>query len=241
MKARQRFALVAAVLALSSPTVIGASNWGDRPLQIIQSLDVQFPAALLMQGITEGEVRVVLNVDAEGQLADCLVLAYTHPELVTELLSAMRDWRYQPSYSHGEPTGARAEVAFSFQARGTILSVTPIEDFNAKFLRMAGTQTISLVCKVSELDKLPEAVSLVTPRHPLSALRPELSAGRVLLDFYIDPEGRPRMPVVISASHEAFAVAAVEALTQWRFAPPTREGRKVAVRVRQQFVFSDHL
>jgi outer membrane biosynthesis protein TonB len=119
MKARLRFALSATVLALSASPAIGASNWGDRPLQIIQSFDVQFPAALLMQGITEGEVRVVLNVDADGQLADCLVVAYTRPELVTELLSAMRDWRYQPSYSHGEPTGARAEVAFSFQARGT--------------------------------------------------------------------------------------------------------------------------
>lgn len=237
MNAHPSIVLSLAALMLAVSPAAAANNWGDRPLQITQSIDAHFPAALTMQGITEGEVRVVLNVDADSQLVDCLVLAYTHPELVTELLNALREWHYQAAYQRGEPTGSRAEVAFSFQARGAVLSMTPIEDFTANFNRMSGTRPISLVCSVDELDKPLETVELVQPRHPRSALRPNLADGRVLLDFYIDSEGRPRMPVVIRMSHEAFAVAAVQALGQWRYAPPTRDGRKVAVRVRQEFVF----
>jgi hypothetical protein len=60
----------------------------------------------------------------------------------------------------------------------------------------------------------------------------------VVLDFYIDTEGRPRMPVVLSAAHDVYAIAAMEALLQWRFAPPTRQGRPAIVRATQQFSFA---
>jgi hypothetical protein len=54
---------------------------------------------------------------------------------------------------------------------------------------------------------------------------------RVLLDFFIDETGRPRMPVVVQASDTLFAAAAVDALDQWRFTAPTRRRQPVAVHV----------
>jgi hypothetical protein len=45
------------------------------------------------------------------------------------------------------------------------------------------------------------------------------------------------MPVVLEATRDGFAVEAVDALSQWRFVPPTKDGRPVAVQVRQQFIF----
>jgi TonB family protein len=60
----------------------------------------------------------------------------------------------------------------------------------------------------------------------------------VVVDFYVDQDGRIRMPVIMSATHDFLAQAAVDALNQWRFKPPTLAGQPVAVRVEQEFVFS---
>jgi len=45
------------------------------------------------------------------------------------------------------------------------------------------------------------------------------------------------MPVVVESPHEVFSQAAVGALSQWRFTAPTRAGKPVTVRVRQEFIF----
>jgi outer membrane biosynthesis protein TonB len=44
---------------------------------------------------------------------------------------------------------------------------------------------------------------------------------------------------VLKTTDETYAQAAVGALSQWRFEPPTRRGKPVAVRVQQKFVFSN--
>jgi TonB family protein len=97
---------------------------------------------------------------------------------------------------------------------------------------------ISLTCKADELDRPLATVQVVAPVHPGPSLQPAIPTGKVTLDFFFDAEGRPRMPVVVSATHDAFAFAAVDALEKWRFTPPTHDGKPVAVRVKQEFVFA---
>jgi hypothetical protein len=41
----------------------------------------------------------------------------------------------------------------------------------------------------------------------------------------------------MKASHVEFAVAAADALMEWRFTPPTYQGRPIMVRMVQEFVF----
>ena len=60
------------------------------------------------------------------------------------------------------------------------------------------------------------------------------------MDFLIDEEGRVRLPAVSRATNEAneeLAAAAVTAVTQWRFEPPTAKGKPVLVRAQQDFAF----
>ena len=64
-----------------------------------------------------------------------------------------------------------------------------------------------------------------------------MQEGQVVLDFYIDEQGRPRMPVVTHSDDDALNLAAVEALSHWRFVPPTRNGVPVMVRAKQSFRF----
>jgi len=56
--------------------------------------------------------------------------------------------------------------------------------------------------------------------------------------FYIDETGAVRMPAVDSDAHPYLAETAVTAVKEWRFAPPTHDGRPVLVAASQVFDFS---
>ena len=60
------------------------------------------------------------------------------------------------------------------------------------------------------------------------------------MEFYIDPQGRVRIPSVSRETIEAnpgLAAAAVTAVSQWQFAPPVSNGKPVLVVASQDFSF----
>lgn len=234
---RKALVVVAAVAGLPLALATASAVWTERSLKIIQATESNFPPTLMAQGVTEGEVRAVLHVGPEGKLQDCLITSYTHPELATELLANVREWRYEPAYQRGEPAHTRVEAVFGFVAKGSVLSISAIDQATTSTLRLLGARPTVLVCKLHELDEPPHRVHVVQPLHPGRSLNPAQPRGSAVVDFYIDAEGRPRMPMVTRASHAAFALAAIAALEQWRFAPPTRAGQPIAVRVSQEFRF----
>jgi hypothetical protein len=213
--------------------------WDERPLRIVQTVPANFPEALAAEGVREGEVRALLTVDADGTLVDCLVTAYTHLELADELVANLRDWDYEPARHRGEPVGSRVEVVFNFQARGMVVSLTPLNAVAMSTNRLVRPALTSLLCRPSELDEPVRAIHVVPPHHPGKHVSLPTPQPTAVIDFYIDMEGRPRMPVVLRAAHELYASAAVDALLQWRFAPPSRHGRPVIVRATQVFAFSE--
>src|SRR5690606_25538368 len=103
----------------------GSDLWDDRPLRVVQTTAANFPTSVAAEGITEGTVRVVLAVDASGELLDSLVTGYTRREFADELVTHLRDWRCEPARQRGEIVGARAEILFGFHARGVVVSLTP--------------------------------------------------------------------------------------------------------------------
>ena len=230
-------------LALTSAAtltgVFASDLWSDRSLRVVQTTQANFPIALAAEGISEGEVRVVLNVDASGKLVDYLVTAYTRRELAEELVANLRDWSYEPARQRGEAVGSRIEAAFAFQARGMVLSLTPHDTASVTTNRLIRPALTSLVCRPSELDEPVRALHVVEPQHPGKHVSPPPIQPKVVIDFYIDMEGRPRMPVVLRAPHELYAGAAADALMQWRFNVPSRQGQPTIVRATQQFSFSE--
>jgi hypothetical protein len=200
---------------------------------------MNFPAALAREGIADGEVRALLHVDHEGKLVDYLVTGYTRRELAEELVANVRDWHYVPARQRGEPVGSRVEVVFNFQARGMVLSLTPADTFVMSSNRLVRPASTSLVCSADELDEPVRTLYVVAPQHPGKRVSSSPPEPTVLLDFFIDMEGRPRMPVVRRAAHELYAAAAIDALMQWQFAPPTRHRQPMIVRATQLFKFSD--
>ena len=206
-----------------------------QPLRIVQTVEPPFPDALAQQGIYEGEARVVVLVDAEGRLADWLLTGYSHPLIAREATEALRQWRFEPARRDGEPIDIRSQIQFLFRASGMVVSLSPV-DFSERFQHRDVGRSIERVCRPSELDKPVTPTNTVAPLWP-AGWKAGNNEGRVTLDFYIDEEGRPRMPAVKQTDDEALNLPAIEALSRWRFDPPTRNGVPVIVRATQVFRF----
>ena len=86
--------LVACLAGLTfSSALVSAST---TPVRIEQTVEAQFPAALSFSSITSGEARVMINIDADGKLADLMVTGFTDPAFAAEAVGLLRQWRYKP-------------------------------------------------------------------------------------------------------------------------------------------------
>jgi TonB family protein len=210
----------------------------SMPLLIERTVEPQFPASLAFSPISSGEARVLVNIDADGKLADWLVTGYTDKAFADEAIDALKQWRYQPPVRQGERVGARLELRFYFNSTGRVVTLSSMELPDYFRQRVAPPQLVSLVCALPDLDRPVTAVQTVNPGQPGGAKQAPSPGGTVLVDFYIDETGQPRLPVVLDSTGDSYAQAAVGALSQWRFTAPTRHGTPVAVRVQQRFNFS---
>ena len=233
----QSFFALAALAAAVAPA--RAETRTLEPLRIIQTTEPQFPVSLDTLTVSNGEACVLINVDADGKLADWLVLSYTHKVFADETVRALQEWRYEPARLKGERIGVRVPVTFTFETKGKIVSAIPTDYFEYFVRSWRGEYVIFQVCRPQELDQPLQVLKTVKPRYAADGKRTGGANGRVLLDFYVDETGRPRMPVVMNATDNLLAAAAVNALEQWRFAVPTRGSTPVAVHAQQEFVFAD--
>lgn len=217
-----------------------AGGWAveNSPLQIEQIVEPRFPGSFAFSAISHGEASVIINVDAAGHLADLLVSGYTHKAFADEAVAALKQWRFTPAYDQGKPVGTRAELKFDFSATGRVVSLIPSDTMDAFLSRnLFQPKFIRRICLPHELDEPIVPITSTSPGNPGKFIGASAQPSSVLIDFYVDEYGQPRMPVVVNFSHRAFALAAVSALSQWRFTLPTRAGKPVAVRVRQEFIF----
>jgi TonB family protein len=226
-----------AVLAVAAPLSAAApvERTGFEPLKIVQTSPAQYPETLDTVDFPTGEVVMIINVDAEGRLADMLVERSTNAAFADAAERALRAWQYVPAKRFGEPMGTRVGVLFRFEPRRVVTAMTGRTYLERRMEQMAGIRTRAHVVGPRELDEPLQPVEVVSPLTPLPA-GTEANA-RVVLDFYVDGDGRPRMPVVVAAASELHALSAVDALEQWRFTRPRSRGQPVAVRVQQEFRF----
>lgn len=223
----------AAVTLPARPTVVSS---GNSPLVIEQTVEPQFPNALAFSPVSDGTADIVVNVDATGKLVDLLIASYTNRAFADEAVSVLRRWQYTPARENGEPIGVRTTLRFDFRATGRVVSLTAIDTI--EILESTRPHHLTrVICQPAELDRPPAALAPVSPANPAHRIAATAPRNSVVVDFYIDEKGVPRMPVVVESPHDVFSQAAVGALTQWRFTAPTRGGKPVAVRVRQQFIF----
>jgi TonB family protein len=225
------YLLVGLVLA-GLPAASGAAD-NVKPLRILPTEDPIFPQNPEAADYPWGQGTAVILVDEHGQLLDVLVQRATNESFAEATERALRLWRYEPARRNGEPISARQVVTLNFEARGVAVSMTRGSFLTRRLDMVTGVRSRDRFASPRQLDAPLQVLEAVPPRAPA----PAAEGASVVLDFFVDETGRPRMPVVLSAASDQHALAAMEALEHWRFAPPKRGGRPVIVHAKQEFQF----
>jgi len=88
-----------------------------------------------------------------------------------------------------------------------------------------------------QVMKLPEFITKVRPAYPPKAKLSQKEA-EVLVEVYIDINGKPRKVVVLKSGGQEFDDSTIDAVSKSLFSPAiSKEGRAIPVRVRIPFKF----
>jgi len=94
-----------------------------------------------------------------------------------------------------------------------------------------------MVFALSDLDRAPSPKVRLQPVYPVHA-RMRRIEGVVVVEFVVGEDGRTRdIETVHSQPGDTFVNAAIRAIRRWRFRPGKKDGKPVAVRMRQKFTF----
>ena len=230
-------ALASLALLLASPLAAQSERPADfQSVRINATYTPVFPEQLIAAYRNGGRVRVLASVNREGRLEEWLVLSHTAREFAEAAVAALQRWEFEPARLRGEPVDVCFELTFTFEVKGCVISVTPMDTVAAMFNTLLDTEEYH-PCSLREIDRIPTPLAAVAPEYPQSLAARGIT-GEITVDFYIDEQGNVRMPFVLGRPPMALAHLAVGAVRQWKFEPPTRRGVPVLVHARQVFHFS---
>lgn len=222
-------------LGLSATMAAMAADAGDTiPCKIQQRSRIVFPYRALVDGVIHGEAVLMLDVDRMGQLTDVLVIAYTRPEFADAATDAVHQWRFTPAQIGGEPVGSTITLNAKFEVNGVLAYVKPL-GVSEPEPRMDERYEYHAYA-LEALDRVPAALQRPGPLYLKEWIK-DGRRGAVTVEFFIDEKGRVRFPRVLNQADDYLGAAALDAVRQWRFAPPLRKGRPVLARVSQVFNF----
>ncbi len=208
-----------------------------QSVRIIQTVDPVFPIQLSQLGVIRGEAQVAVNTDADGKLVDWMVVAYSHKKLADEAVNAIKQWKFVPARLRGEAVGTTIEIYFHFAVTGVVVSTTRL-DLLARDTIFDLNPEAHEPCSLRDLDRIPIPITTIAPQYTAKLANKGVK-GRVTVDFFIDETGATRMPSVSSHDNAELTALSLQALRQWKFEPPTRNGNPVLVRASQMFSFGE--
>lgn len=243
MNIRQFTSLLCLTVFLGATTGFTApndENTTSKPFFKV-TLDPVFPVSLQMEGVDKGSATVLLVVDKTGQLSDYLLVGASHPYFGRAVTKVLPSWEFSARTIDGQPVNTVRRLHVEFESNGSIISLTPSLALEALMPGVGKQNQKRLaysVASLSELDQLPKPIKIVEPY--LYRSEGEQNHGlRIVFQFFIDEEGRVRIPIAdekaLEGVDEQLLEAVHKALVQWKFTPPTINGEPVVVRAAQPF------
>ncbi len=224
---------------------VGGLAAQDEPISVRGSLSASIPAELKGLLIDNPYVTFFIDLGEDGTVFDVMAAESNHRDLIPTATRTLLAADLQPATHDGTPIRSRASITVRFydpeqRAWKMGLSVRPFGNSasDAADRRIYATSASSFVYRESQLDELDEPIRGLAPKRRIRSANSALGAkGRCLLEFYIDPEGKPRFPFALERDSDDVAINASLLLTQSRFSRPTRNGHPTYVKVQQEFSF----
>lgn len=235
MKTPPMLAQICAAAVLVAPLGLLGESADDNlitELKLTKYVEPEFPEQVRFEGAAEGSVALAVSRTAAGEPGDILVLAASHPTLAAAAVAAVRQWRFAPADAPGQ-----SKVQLNFRLHGVVVfpfgKSQQLEMANAKLSAPRAARVVPLL---QELPQAPKALMQPMPAYPESQVA-RGRAGTATVRFYVDEEGRVRLPEVLEATAPEFGAAALAAVAQWRYEPPELSGRRVVAMDNWSFKF----
>lgn len=197
----------------------------------------QFPEQLYRLYSDGGAARIEIDIGESGRVEDWLVLEYTSRPFADLAIDAIRGWKFQPALWNGQPISLCQVVDFDFEVKGVVVSTDSSDILRTRWTYFRGRQQAYHPYSLAELDRPPVPIRRQSPLYPKNLASRGVS-GVVTIDFYIDEQGRVRMPSVVGQPAPQLANLAMEAVKRWQFEPPTHKGHPVLAHIVQPFNFN---
>jgi TonB family protein len=202
-------------------------------------IKVQFPGQAVHEGVATGRATVGVLLDATGKPQDFLLLRYTRAYFGEALLEEAKRRDYSPKRLHGAPIPGSFVFSYAFEPPP---GMNAISNFEAGARRaeeiQGGAGYVYRPVRETEIDGGQLAPTrLAVPVLPRELAPADGQPVRVLVSFYVDEQGRVRIPSTESTLRPEFITAAIASVQQWAFKPPTAQGRPVLVHAMRALTF----
>lgn len=194
----------------------------DTPPRLLGTAFAVYPRAQLTAG-QRARVEMGLVIDPTGRITRMTVLNADAPDWAVLAARAMYgSWKLEPAHRGGQPcyAGVRTSVEFIPDGTGTV----PVSAAVTELFREL-TKAQPQVVQLTALDE---------PPHPYVQNRPapdwvpaEKAHGRVVIDYFIDPQGDVLIPAVVSAPNPELGAFAAQTVQGWVFAQPRQNGQAI--------------
>lgn len=211
------------------PKLSGQSDYQPARLDPKEpELEIVFPGAAQTKSIPEGTAVVSVAVNAQGQATDFLITSYTDKSFGLALLDHAKTVKYQAGTFRGVSVAGRYDLGYRFLNRSS-MGLNAVDAGRRKAEGSGAAKVQYDAVEEKNLDAPLEIVEVALPKLPPGYAAPTDHPVKVFVSFYIDEEGKVRLPQVDSAAAPELIPGALKAVSLWAFKPATVKGSPVLV------------
>jgi len=191
-----------------------------------------YPIMAQDRAILAGLATVAIAWDSNGFPADVVVMRATDPTFGDAARDAAEQWRRAP-----DPAGGREVLMYDlhFVKHGVVISRS--DTLGSRLAEQKASDVEPLrVLSARELDAPLRPIAQPMPAFPVAA-KGRWDAATVVVEFFVDENGRVRAPIVRESTAPEFAAAALDALRQWQYETPRKDGQPTVMSERWEFQF----
>lgn len=216
------------------PGVYDDSQEGITEPKLIKKVEFVRPATA-PDKYTPVVVVLGLVITREGMPTDIKVIKSGSDALDTATIDAVSQFRWDPARLDGKPVDFRSTFTVRW---GVDREDSAQESQPASMIpRPYDPPAVEVTGSASPVDgvypmgsiKAPKIITQVNPVYPEEARKKGLK-GRVVLEAVISKKGEVTHVKVLMSDNEIFNASAIEAVSQWRYETPRRDGKPVSVR-----------
>ena len=231
------------ILCLVTVALIGSiaaaepnNDTSIQKLHVEKFVIPEFPDFVRLTGNSKGIVTVAIGRDGEGRVNDVLVLDSTHPRLTQSVIAAVRQWKFTYP-ANPAPHGREVVpiVRFLFSSKGISLVSAQTGSGAAKERDMNESAPVILPT-FADLDAPPKPIEHTMPRFT-GALAERVAGGEVTVKFFVDENGKVRVPIILDCTVPELGLAALAAVERWTYEPPRISGRETIALETETFGF----